>query len=75
MSNTANRCPDGWDQARVRGVIRRCESQTDDEGVTEDAAVYGHRSQTVMLIHRDLVPAASAPLAESADQAPVQQAS
>ena len=38
MSDTVNRFPPGWDEARVRDLIEHYESQTEDEAVAEDEA-------------------------------------
>lgn len=54
---TESRFPDGWDAARVDGVLRHYEEQTDDQAVAEDEAAYSEPSQTVMEIPVDLVPA------------------
>ena len=52
-----NRFPDGWDEERVRSVIEYYESQTEDEAVAEDEAAFEDKTQTVMVIPNDLVPA------------------
>lgn len=52
-----NRFPDGWDEERVREVIEYYESQTEDEAVAEDEAAFEDKTQTVMVIPNDLVPA------------------
>ena len=57
MSDTVNRFPPGWDEARVRDLIEHSESQTEDEAVAEDEAAFEDKSQTVMLIPNELVPA------------------
>ena len=57
MSDTVNRFPPGWDEARVRDLIEHYESQTEDEAVAEDEAAFEDTSQTVMLIPNELVPA------------------
>ena len=38
MSDATNRCPPGWDEERVRGIVQHYESLTDDEWVAEDEA-------------------------------------
>ena len=52
-----NRFPDGWDEERVRDVIQHYESQTEDEALAEDEAAFEDKTQTVMVIPNDLVPA------------------
>ena len=70
MSDTVNRFPPGWDEARVRDLIEHYESQTEDEAVAEDEAAFEDRSQTVMLIPNELVPAVRALLPTSPDATP-----
>ena len=70
MSEVVNRFPPGWDEARVRDLIEHYESQTEDEAVAEDEAAFEDKSQTVMLIPNELVPAVRALLPMSPDAAP-----
>lgn len=35
-----SRFPSGWDEVRVKRVLTHYESQSEDEAVTEDEAVY-----------------------------------
>jgi hypothetical protein len=49
--------PRGWDDERVRKVLRHYENQTEDEAVAEDEAAYDAEGQTVMIVPTDLVPA------------------
>ncbi len=64
MSGAVNRFPPGWDEARVRDRIEHYESQTEDEAAFDD------RSQTVMLIPTERVPAVRALLPASRDATP-----
>jgi len=59
-----NRFPEGWDEKRVREVLRHYESQTEDEAVAEDEAAWETRGQTVMEIPTDLVPEVRALIAK-----------
>ena len=52
-----NRFPQGWDEKRVRRVLAHYEEQTEAEAVAEDEAVFEDRTQTVMEIPAELVPA------------------
>ena len=70
MSDTVNRFPPGWDEARVRDLIEHYESQTEDEAVAEDEAAFEDKSQTVMVIPNELVPAVRALLPASPDATP-----
>ena len=49
MSDTVNKFPNGWSEARVRAAIKHYESHTEDE------AAYEEQSQT-MMVPRDLIP-------------------
>ena len=57
MSDATNRCPPGWDEERVRGIVQHYDSLTDDEWVAEDEAAFEDTSHTAMLIPNELVPA------------------
>lgn len=48
---TQNRFPPGWNEERVRRILTHYEEQTEDEAAFED------RTQTVMEIPTELVPA------------------
>jgi hypothetical protein len=49
--------PRGWDEERVRRVLARYEQQTEEEAVAEDEASFEDRTQTVMEVPKELVPA------------------
>jgi len=49
--------PPGWDEERVRRVLAHYEEQTEEETLAEDEAAFEDRTQTVMEIPNDLVPA------------------
>lgn len=70
MSDTTNRFPPGWDEQRVRDIIEHYEGQSEDELAAEVEATLEDRSQTVMVIPNDLVPAVRALLSASPDTAP-----
>ena len=53
---TQSRYPDGWDEARVRRVLERYETQSADEAVAEDEAAYESTTHTAMEVPVDLVP-------------------
>lgn len=53
-----SRYPKDWDAARVQGVLRHYEQQTDEEAIAEDEAAYEPPTHTAMEIPVDLVPAA-----------------
>ncbi len=52
-----NRFPEGWDEQRVRRTLEHYEKLTEEEAVAEDEASFEDRTQTVMEVPIDLVPA------------------
>ncbi len=58
------RFPPGWDEERVRRLIERYESQTEDEAVAEDEATLEDASQTLIEVPNELVPAVRAMIAK-----------
>lgn len=54
---TQSNFPPGWDKARVRRVLAHYEGQTEEEGIVEDEAAAEDKTQTVMEIPNELVPA------------------
>jgi hypothetical protein len=52
-----SRFPPGWDENRVRQVLAHYEGQSESEAVAEDEAAFEDRTQTVMEIPTELVPA------------------
>ena len=57
MSKPKNSFPPGWNEERVGTVLRHYESQSEDEAVAEDEAAFEDRTQTVMEVPTELVPA------------------
>ena len=49
--------PKGWDEERVRNVLKHYERQTEEEAVAEDEAAFEDPTQTFIEVPRDLVPA------------------
>ena len=49
--------PPGWDEARVRRGLTHYEEQTEEEAVAEDEWTFEDRTQTVIEIPNELVPA------------------
>jgi hypothetical protein len=49
--------PAGWDEDRVRRVLAHYEEQTEEEAVAEDEAAMEDKTQTLMEVPNDLVPA------------------
>lgn len=49
--------PSGWDEERVRRVLAHYEEQTEEEAVAEDEAAFEDKTQTIMEIPTQLVPA------------------
>jgi len=48
--------PPGWDEQRVRRVLRHYEQQTEEAAVAEDEAAFEDATQAVMEVPRELVP-------------------
>ncbi len=48
--------PRGWDEARVRRVLKHYENQSEEEAVAEDEAAFNTKGQTVMIVPTELVP-------------------
>ena len=48
--------PPGWDEQRVRRVLKHYEQQTEEAAVAEDEAAFEDASQAVMEVPRELVP-------------------
>jgi hypothetical protein len=48
--------PPGWDEERVRRVLRHYEAQSDEEAVAEDEAAYEATTHTAMDVPVELVP-------------------
>ena len=49
--------PPGWDSERVKRVLSRYESQSEEEAVAEDEAAFEALGQTVMEVPTEIVPA------------------
>ncbi len=56
-TSTRQQFPPGWDEERVRRVLRHYENQPEDEAVAEDEAAHEAEGQTVMIVPTELVPA------------------
>jgi hypothetical protein len=52
-----NKFPPGWDEERTRRVLEHYEKQTEDEAVAEAEAAFASRTDTVMTVPNELVPA------------------
>lgn len=57
MKNRESEFPAGWDEERVRRVIDDYETQSDDEALAEDEAVFSGLHHTLMEVPAELVPA------------------
>ena len=51
-----SRFPPGWDEARVRSVLKHYQDQTEEEAVAEDEAAFSNANQTVIKVPPELVP-------------------
>jgi hypothetical protein len=54
MSN--NQFPPGWNDERVKSVLKHYESQSDDDAVAEDEAAYADTKFTFVQVPIELVP-------------------
>ena len=52
-----SRFPQGWDEERVRKVLKHYQDQTEEEAVAEDEAGYEDRSESIVEVPIELVPA------------------
>ena len=52
-----NRFPPGWDEARVGRVLAHYEQQTEEEAVAEDEAAFEDKTQAVIEVPIELLPA------------------
>ena len=52
-----DRFPKGWDEQRVRQVLEHYEHQTEDEAVAEDEAAYEDRTESMVQVPLELLPA------------------
>ena len=52
-----SRFPEGWDEERVRKILRHYQDQTEEEAVAEDEAGYEDRTESIVEVPVELVPA------------------
>jgi hypothetical protein len=48
--------PAGWDEQRVRRVLKHYQEQTEEEAVAEDEAAFEDSTQAIMEVPKELVP-------------------
>ena len=53
---TKSKLPKNWDEARVKGVLKHYEGQSDEEATVEDETAYNATTSTSMDVPIDLVP-------------------
>ena len=53
---TQNKYPTGWNERKIRRVLKHYESQTEDEAISEDEASFELKDQAVMVVPKRLVP-------------------
>lgn len=51
-----NRFPEGWDENRVKEVLKHYEKQTELEAVAEDEASYNLENQVYIEVLKELLP-------------------
>ena len=54
---TENPFPPGWNEERVRRVLKHYAHQTDEQAVAEDEATFADHPETVISVPVDLIPA------------------
>ena len=59
-----NRFPEGWDEERVRGVLKHYEEQSEVEALAEDEAGYDDRRESIIHVPVELIPAVRALIAK-----------
>ena len=47
-----NKYPSGWNERKVRKVLRHYESQTEEDAIAEDEAAFELKDQTVMVVRK-----------------------
>ena len=52
-----SRFPEGWDEERVRKVLKHYQDQSEEEAVAEDQAGYEDRTESIVEVPVELVPA------------------
>lgn len=52
-----SRFPEGWDEDRVRRVLDHYEDQPEDHAVAKDESAYEDRTQSLVEVPIELVPA------------------
>lgn len=57
--------PSGWNERKVRRVLKHYESQTEEAAIAEDEAAFELKGQTVMVVPRKLVPEITKLIAKS----------
>lgn len=59
-----NEFPEGWDEERVRKLLSHYEEQAEVEAVAEDEAAFENKTQSIVEVPVDLVPAVRQLIAE-----------
>ena len=57
MKKRTNEFPPGWDEARIRKVLKHYEGQSDEEAAAEHEAALSRADSTLMEVPTELVPA------------------
>jgi hypothetical protein len=51
-----NKYPAGWNERKVRKVLKHYDTQTEEAAIAEDEAAFELKDQTVMVVPKNLVP-------------------
>lgn len=65
------RFPPGWNEKRVRRVLKHYENQSAKEAIAEDEAAYAKSTSTMIEVPIELVPAVQRLLAKHGHAAPM----
>jgi hypothetical protein len=54
--NDRTKYPEGWDESRVKRVLKHYDAQSEEQAIAEDEAASEQSDQTLMEVPNDLVP-------------------
>ena len=56
MRKAMNRFPKGWNEKKIKDLIKHYDNQSEDEATAEDEAAYNSTRTTMMAVPVELVP-------------------
>ncbi len=51
-----NKFPPGWDKEKIKNIVSHYETQTEDEAVKEDEAIFENYPESVIEVPKELIP-------------------